>query len=149
MRIVAAVMLLFSFAPILQACSTPKKADTNLELKQVGEDVIVSTTLDSGGIGHMVLTSYVIDAKNHVTLKYCIIQSEQNSRLDIFARIRVEWRLANVRLQDLSFEIAGSQMIVPTEQLRRLRNQLDHVLHEKDSPCRDAALKGSAQHATE
>lgn len=147
MRIVAAVMLLFSLAPILHACSTPKSAEANLQLKQVGEDVIVSTTVESGGVGHMVLTSYMIDAKNHVTLKYCMIQSEENSRLDIFARIRIEWRLINIRLKDLSFEIDGSHMIVPAEQLRQLRNQLNKVLHDPDLPRQDAVLKGSVRRA--
>jgi hypothetical protein len=127
MKVFAAVIVLFSLAPILHACSTPKKAEANLKLKQVGEDVIASTTVESGGTGHMVLTSYNIDARNHVTLNYCIIQREENSRLDIFARIRVEWRLTNVRLKDLSFEIDGRHMIVPTEQLRQLRNQLNSM----------------------
>lgn len=128
MRILAPVIVLFSLAPILQAGSMPKKAKANLTLKQVGEDVIVSTTVESGGTGHMVLTSYSIDARNHVTLNYCIIQSEENSRLDIFARIRVEWRLTNVHFKDLSFEVDGRHMIVSTEQLRQLRNQLNTMV---------------------
>lgn len=142
MKTVAAAVMLFSFAPILQACSPPKKADGNLQVKQVGADVIVSTTVDSNGTGHVVLTSYDIDANKHVTLKYCMIQSEVLSRLDILARVKVEWRLTSVRFEDLSFEIQGSRMIVSLEQIRQLRNQLNKALHEEQNkPRRDAELR--------
>ncbi len=73
----------------------------------------------------MVMKSHEIDAKNRVTLKYCLIQSEENSRLDSLAHIKIEWRLKGVRLGDLTFKVQGTKLIFGQDELDELRDQLN------------------------
>src|SRR5262245_51469756 len=135
MRTVTAVLLLFSMVPVLHACPVPETDKDRMERRQDGDDVVISTTVMSGGPGHMVLTSYAIDEKNQVTLKYTLIQSEENSQLDSLAYVKVEWRLKGVNLSQLSFKIQGQQLTFKQAELDQLRNQLN------PQPRRDAELR--------
>ena len=123
MRTVCAVLLVFSIVPVLQAC--PKPEQDKLALRQDGDDVVVSTSVSSSGPGQMVMKSHEIDAKNRVTLKYCLIQSEENSRLQSWTTVKIEWRLKGVRLGDLTFEVQGQKLIFGQGELDQLRDQLN------------------------
>jgi hypothetical protein len=122
MKTVCAVLLVFSIVPVLHACSKPEQ---DVLVRQDGDDVVVSTSVSSSGPGQMVMKSYAIDAKNRATLKYCLIQSEENSRLDSVAHIKIEWRLKGVRLGDLTFKVQGQKLIFGPDELDQLRDQLN------------------------
>src|SRR5262249_5073537 len=108
MRSVAAVLLMFfSSVPFLQACAGPEKDANKLAMRQDGDDVVLSTTVTSSAVCHVVLTSYNIDANKHATLKYFLIESEEQVRC--LSPIKVEWRLKGVRLDDLTFRIQRKQ----------------------------------------
>jgi hypothetical protein len=138
MRTLSAVLLVFGVVPALQACSAPRFFQDKLELRQDGEDVVVSTSVSSSGPGQIVMKSFTIDAKNSVTLKYCLIQSEDNSRLQSWTTVKIEWRLKGVRLGDLTFKVEGKKLIFEQDELDQLRDQLNGQFR----PRRDASLRG-------
>src|SRR5262245_5302071 len=99
MNVVGAMLLVFSMVRVPQSCGFPK--EDLLDTRQDWNDVVITTSVTMSGPGHMVVKSYEIDAKNHVTLKYCLFQSTENSQLQSLQTIKIEWRLKGVRLSDL------------------------------------------------
>jgi hypothetical protein len=138
MKTVSAVLLVFSMVPVLHACSMPKVVQDKLALRQDGDDVVVSTSVSSSGPGQMVMKSYEIDARNRVTLQYCLIQSEENSGLQSWSTVKIEWRLKGVRLGDLTFKVEGKKLVFEQDELDQLRDQLNQQFR----PRRDASLRG-------
>ncbi len=122
MKTICAVLLLFSTVPALQACAFPKAE--HLKIRQDGNDVVVSTSVTSGGPGIMVMKSYEIDGQK-VTLKYCLVQSAENARLQSLSTIHIEWRIKGVRLADVTFKVQGRKLNFEQSELDQLREQLN------------------------
>lgn len=84
----------------------------------------------------MVMKSYEIDAKRQVTLKYCLVQSVENSRLQSWSTVNIEWRIKGARLADLTFKVQGRKLIFQQAELDQLRDQLNRQVPRRDAELR-------------
>ena len=127
MKIVAATLLMFSLAPWVRASDAPTQPG-QLSYRQDGADLVISLNVTSSGIGHIVIENHQFDGKKNVTLKYCVVQSEEDSSLDRLAFLDIEWRLKGVKMGDVACKVDGQHVTFPRADLKDLRDKLNRLL---------------------
>lgn len=113
----------------------PAKGQPKLEFKVDGADLIVTTKVTANNSPHVLQTSYYVNSKQEVQLKYILIQNT-----DLLVRsqkkVQVTWRLKGMAAlpapANLSFHVEPTNLTLSSAELGVLIPQLDQLKQTGD-----------------